>query len=107
MTKKLLQRKVREVVNQIVNKFHPEKIILFGSAVCGKFTDDSDIDLLILKNKVPKREIDRQYLIDRMIKRNGVALDMIVYKPEEVSSRIKMGDSFMEMIINKGKVVYG
>ncbi len=107
MTKRLLKRKIIQVVGQIVNKFNPEKIILFGSAAWGDFTNDSDLDLLIIKSKVPRREIDRQYMIDRLIERNGIALDLLVYKPEEVDERIKLGDHFMAEIIDKGRVVYG
>ena len=34
----------------IIQKFNPEKIILFGSYAWGKPTTDSDVDLLIIMN---------------------------------------------------------
>lgn len=107
MNKGELEQKVKETADQIVRKFHPEKIILFGSAVWGIFSSDSDVDLLIIKSDVPERGIDRQYEIDNLIERRGLALDMLVYKPEEVEERTRLGDPFIREIISKGKVLYG
>ncbi len=37
-----------KLVSRIREKFHAEKIILFGSAARGELTPDSDIDLLVV-----------------------------------------------------------
>ncbi len=37
---------IREIVRQIVQRFRPQKVILFGSYAQGKPTPDSDVDLL-------------------------------------------------------------
>ncbi|MCH8127408.1 nucleotidyltransferase domain-containing protein [candidate division KSB1 bacterium] len=37
-------------MNQIIDKFAPDKIILFGSYAYGKQTPESDVDLLIIMN---------------------------------------------------------
>jgi uncharacterized protein len=39
---------------QIVEKFQPERIILFGSYAYGQPTEDSDVDLLIILRWPPK-----------------------------------------------------
>jgi hypothetical protein len=44
--------------------------------------------------------------LDRLIKRH-VAVDMIVYKPEEVEDRLALGDPFVKKIYREGKVLYG
>lgn len=36
------------IVEQIVRQFHPQKVILFGSNACGKQTEASDVDLLVV-----------------------------------------------------------
>jgi len=41
---------ISEVVAEIVESFHPEKIILFGSHVWGKPKEWSDIDILVIMN---------------------------------------------------------
>src|SRR5438270_819088 len=39
---------LQEIVRRLVDEFHPERIILFGSHVWGTPSPDSDIDLLIV-----------------------------------------------------------
>jgi len=45
--KRVDERLLKEIVNRIVNKVHPDKIILFGSYAYGKPKDGSDLDILI------------------------------------------------------------
>ena len=42
--------KIREIVNKIAIGFSPDKIILFGSYATGHANEDSDLDLLIVKD---------------------------------------------------------
>lgn len=107
MTKYQFQQKLKEITQQIVEKYGPEKIILFGSAAWGDFSSDSDIDFLIIKKKVPDNGIERQYMIDQIIDRHGVAIDMLVFKPEEIEERMQLGDPFIKEVVSKGKVLYG
>src|SRR6266481_3075843 len=39
---------IRKLAQEIAEKFHPEKIILFGSYAYGKPHRDSDVDLLVI-----------------------------------------------------------
>ena len=39
---------IQQVVAQIVQEFHPERVILFGSYASGTPTPESDVDLLIV-----------------------------------------------------------
>ena len=43
-----VQAQIDRMVQRIVRKFHPEKIILFGSQARGDAGPDSDVDLLIV-----------------------------------------------------------
>lgn len=49
MSKKKIQQEIKQITQQLVNKYQPEKIILFGSVAKGEFKADSDLDLLIIK----------------------------------------------------------
>jgi predicted nucleotidyltransferase len=40
---------LREIVRRVLKVARPERIILFGSAVAGQMTKDSDIDLLVVE----------------------------------------------------------
>jgi len=39
---------IRSVARQIVQQFHPQKVILFGSYAYGQATEDSDVDFLVV-----------------------------------------------------------
>lgn len=101
-----LQNEIEYITNQIVEKYKPERIILFGSAAWGKFTPDSDVDFLIIKKDTPYYGIDRMRELDRIIDRN-IAVDMLVYRPEEFDERLRLGDPFIKLILKEGKVLYG
>jgi len=44
------QKEIKKITKQIVEKYKPEKIIIFGSFAWGKPSKDSDVDLFIIKN---------------------------------------------------------
>jgi predicted nucleotidyltransferase len=101
-----LQKEIKSITTQIIEKYKPEKIILFGSAGRGKSRIDSDVDLLVIKKGTPEYGADRIRELSRLIDRN-VAVDFLVYRPEEFEKRLKMGDPFLKAILREGKVLYG
>jgi len=46
---------VRPLVRQIVERFHPQKVILFGSYAYGEPHEGSDLDLLVVVPNPPCR----------------------------------------------------
>src|SRR5579862_3503113 len=50
--------KLRPYLRVLVEQFHPDQIILFGSYACGQPDEHSDVDLLIVKTlrQSPVRE---------------------------------------------------
>ena len=100
------EEEIKSITAQIILKYHPEKIILFGSAARGKRGPDNDADFLILKGQTPHFGADRIRELSRMIERN-IPVDFLVYKPAEFEKRLKMGDPFLKSILEEGKVLYG
>ena len=94
------------ITAQIIEKYRPEKIILFGSAARGEFRPESDIDLLIIKKDTPYYGEDRIRELSRLIDRD-VPLDLLVYRPEEFEKRLSMRDPFLKAILKEGKVLHG
>lgn len=95
---------IHELVNLIVDRFKPDKVILFGSYATGTARPESDIDLLIIM-KTPIREIQQALEIRQFI--NPLfGLDILVYTPERTEQRLKLGDSFLRAIIDHGIVLY-
>jgi len=105
MTKQTITQSLNNITAQLIQKYKPEKIILFGSAVWGE-DEVNDIDLLIIKSDTPYYGADRMRELDRLIKRD-VAADMLVYRPEEIKERLELGDPFIKKIFKEGVVLYG
>lgn len=104
MTKKEIQQKIREIADEIVKNYQPKKIILFGSYAWGEPNKDSDVDLFIVEKTENTRETARK--IDRLIFPRPFAIDIIVYQPEQLKKREKMGDFLIRDILTKGKLLY-
>lgn len=97
---------IKHIANQIIQKYHPLKIILFGSAGRGEYDKVNDLDFLIIKKDVPTYGLARMRELDELIDRN-IAADMLVYRPDEFQERVKLGDPFIKTILKEGKVLYG
>ncbi|MEW6326658.1 MAG: nucleotidyltransferase domain-containing protein [Thermodesulfobacteriota bacterium] len=102
----VFRKEVEAIVIQIVEKYKPEKIILFGSIARGEHGLDSDADFLIIKSDTPLYGADRIRELSRIIERN-IPVDFLVYRPEEFKHRLKMGDPFLKAVLKEGKVLYG
>jgi predicted nucleotidyltransferase len=100
------EKEIESITAQIIEKYEPLKIILFGSAARGDRDQPKDLDFLIIKQDVPLYGIDRMRELDDLIDRN-VAADMLVYRPDEFEDRIRLGDPFIKAIIKEGRVLYG
>lgn len=101
-----ISTEIQNIVEQIIHKYKPSKIILFGSAAKGEYDQVNDLDFLIIKKDVPLYGIDRMRELDGIIDRN-IAADMLVYRPDEFEERIKLGDPFIKTILRVGRVLYG
>ncbi len=97
-------RKVRVLVDEIVRKFHPQRVILFGSYAGGKPTGNSDVDLLIVMKT--RRRSPEQAVAIRQAVDFPFPVDLLVRTPEQVQERLRLGDNFMWEIVNRGKVLY-
>jgi len=100
------EKEIQNITQQIIEKYKPEKIVLFGSAARGKPDLDSDVDLLIIKKETPLYGADRIRELSRIIERN-IPLDLLIYRPEEFEKRVQMGDPFLKSVLKEGKVLYG
>lgn len=106
MEKARIEEKIQEIVGKIVKEYQPEKIILFGSWAWGESGPDSDVDLLVVK-KTEKPRLERQQELNNLLFPRAIALDLLVYTPEEVETSINHNHNlFIEDIIRNGKILY-
>jgi predicted nucleotidyltransferase len=98
---------IKEITRLIAEEFFPEKIILFGSYVNGNQDNDSDIDLLIIKN-TDERFIDRWTSVRKILSdpNRKIGVDTLVLTPQEINERLYHGDQFIADIIENGEILY-
>ena len=106
MEPKEITSEIQNVIDQIIKKYKPLKIILFGSAGRREYDKVNDLDFLIIKKDVPEYGLARMRELDELIDRN-IAVDMLVYRPDEFEERVKLGDPFITSILREGRVLYG
>lgn len=98
------ERWIDEAVAQIVKHYHPEKIILFGSAARGAVHEGSDIDLLIVK-QTTERRLERASAVLRLLSLDN-PVEPHVFTPEELEGRQQADDPFIQKILAEGRVLY-
>ena len=91
------------IVDQL-KKDKPKAIILFGSAARGEAREDSDLDILIIK-ETTKDFADRMREARSQIRTNQ-ALDIIVITPKEARELPKK-NTFLRQVLKEGKLLYG
>lgn len=108
VTKELL----KQITRRIVDEFQPERIILFGSYAYGKPRVDSDVDLLVISNKMRNKSVFQR---DRRVSEiahaslspgQHLGMDILVRSPAELRYRLRIGDPFFREVTLKGTVLY-
>jgi predicted nucleotidyltransferase len=101
---KISQRTISSFARRVARQFNPQKIILFGSYAYGKPTADSDVDMLVImpfKGKGAQKATEILLATDPHF-----PIDLLVRTPEQIRTRIQLGDFFIREITQKGKVLY-
>ena len=98
---------ISEMVDKIASSYKPQKIILFGSYAYGEPDQDSDIDLLIVK-ETDERPIDRRVNVRRIVsdRKRRIPFEPIVITQNELKERMRIGDQFIDEILTKGEALY-
>jgi predicted nucleotidyltransferase len=94
---------IRRFARRIAERFHPQKIILFGSYAYGTPHAESDVDLLVI---MPAYDVVNQAIrICRAFEREFV-FDLIVRTPKQIERGFRDNNWFLREIVEKGKVLY-
>ena len=95
---------IAAVVRQIVERFQPRQIILFGSYAYGRPRPESDVDLLVVLDTPLKETVQAARICQSIDYHFG--LDLIVRTPVTLAQRLLLGDPFVREVVNKGKTLY-
>ena len=94
-----------EIVQRIVERFRPNRIILFGSRARGDQRPGSDVDLFIeMETDGPPWE--RRRRIEELFEQRWWPMDILVYSPQEGAARRKSLVSIVPVIEEEGIVLY-
>ena len=98
------EQSIKDLTERIVQKFHPQKIILFGSYVTGSAGEDSDVDILVI---LPfKGDAIRKSTEILKTVQPRIPVDLLVRTPDYVRQRLEWNDFFLREIMDQGKTLY-
>lgn len=104
MTKATLEKEIESITNQIVKKYKPVKVILFGSCAKGSTKADSDVDLALIKNTNDNFQTRQKKV--RLLISTTTPVDVFVFTPKEFREGAKTNPLLSE-IERTGKIIYG
>ena len=93
------------VTRTIVERFHPKRIVLFGSYARGDADEESDLDLFV-EMETSRRPPERAIEIASVFGLHSWPMDIFVYTPQEVKQLRGKGGTLLEEIEREGKVLY-
>ena len=96
---------IKRYCDAIAREFQPQRIVVFGSYAYGEPSSDSDVDVMVVMPFSKKRRVRPSLEIRRRISA-GFPVDIVVRAPEEITRRLRWGDSFITEVMTRGKVMY-
>lgn len=99
------QELISEIVRRTTAVTNPERILLFGSAVAGEMSPDSDVDLLILEAS-PGNTRQECVRIRNALRGLGIPFDVIVMKTERFEETKDVVGGMAYPANRYGKVIY-
>ena len=95
---------INRYVAALAREFSPRQVVLFGSHASGRATADSDVDLLVIMDRVADG-VEKAVEMRRRIPRT-FPIDLLVCSKTEAARRLAQKDSFFLSVVRKGKTVY-
>jgi predicted nucleotidyltransferase len=102
----MAQAELLKLVTQtIVERFHPKRIVLFGSYARGDARPESDLDLFV-EMESNLRPPERAVEVSAVFGLRPWSLDVIVYTPDEVRRLQGTRGTLLSVIEREGRVLY-
>ena len=92
-------------IRRLVERFNPERIILFGSQARGTADDRSDADFLVITELTAKRRV-MMLEMDRALRGLGFARDIVILTPEEYERDREIPGTIARPASKEGKILY-
>lgn len=93
------------MVQRIVDRFHPDRVLLFGSHARGDARPDSDVDLLVV---MPVQGSKRAAQLQVRLALHDIRLpkDVIVVTPDQFERQRDIPGTIVRPAFLEGKVLY-
>lgn len=89
---------------EALKKYHPQRVVLFGSAARGEADAQSDLDVLVVK-ETAEPFVARLEVMAHLCP-PGVHADILVYTPAELERMTTEENPFIAKALHEGKVIY-
>jgi predicted nucleotidyltransferase len=96
--------KVQKIVECLKN-YQPERVIIFGSCARGDADEQSDVDVVVIK-QTDKRFLDRLLEVARFLDNDLGKVDVFVYTREEFEDMRRQENPFITKVVAEGRVIY-
>ena len=96
---------ISTMVARIVARFHPSRVVLFGSRARGDASRLSDVDLLVVMGDAPDK---RRAAVEmrRLLGDLPLSKDIVVTTPDEIAYRGQVAGTVLHTALREGTVVY-
>ncbi len=100
MDKRKVLESVRRFSDIVAEKYHPIKIVLYGSYVRGNYRDDSDIDIAVIVDKIEGGFLEKEAGLFKIRRDIDDNIEPLLF--EEGTDK----SGFLDDILNYGEVIY-
>jgi len=92
----------------IVEKVHPEKIILFGSQAYGQPTEHSDVDLLVIRRHISSEKQSNLDIREAIwdVSAPPISFTFLSKTPQRVQEKLQEHSPVFEEIFSRGVELY-
>ena len=98
---------IQEAVMRLVEKFDPERIILFGSHARGTADEHSDVDFLVIIDRAGLRNRPRMMAsMDQALGGLGMAKDIVILTAEEFEEEKMIPGTIARYAAKEGRLLY-
>jgi predicted nucleotidyltransferase len=101
-----METNIKNMANDIIEKYNPIRLILFGSHARGDESPDSDVDFLVVIDCPHDKKREMEVAIRRDLRKYKVPKDIVIANPEDISHYHDAWWTVYEAAIKEGKVLY-